>query len=204
MIVITADQVSSRTRADLAGSERDRIQRAHGDRLLLPVARNAGDEIQLLTSDGRTAVDVALELTRHGEWSVGIGCGSVREPLPDDIREASGDAFFAARDAVERAKKSTPRLAIEAPGAAPDDAHLEALFKLALVLRERRSGQGWEVYDRIVGGALQSDIADELGVSAPAISSRMKSANIRAELDAVPALARLLETLDASTGARHP
>ena len=205
MIVITADQVASRTRADLAGAERDRLQREHGERLRLPVARNAGDEIQLLTSDARTAVDAVLELTRDGEWSVGIGCGSVREPLPDDIREASGDAFFAARDAVERAKKSTPRLAIEAPGAAPeDDAHLEALFKLALVLRERRSGQGWEVYDRIVGGALQSDIADELGVSAPAISSRMKSANIRAELDAVPALARLLETLDASTGARHP
>ncbi|GAA1774890.1 DNA-binding protein [Agromyces lapidis] len=206
MIVITADQVSSRTRADLAGSERDRIQRAHGDRLLLPVARNAGDEIQLLTNDARTAVDVVLELTRHGEWSVGIGCGSVREPLPDDIREASGEAFFAARDAVERAKKSTPRLAVEAPGSPLDGdaAQLEALFKLALILRERRSAQGWEVYDRIVAGALQSDIADELGVSAPAISSRMKSANIRAELDAVPALARLLETLDASTGARHP
>ncbi|MFF2273027.1 DNA-binding protein [Agromyces sp. NPDC058136] len=205
MIVITADQVASRTRADLAGAERDRLQREHGERLRLPVARNAGDEIQLLTSDARTAVDVVLELTRDGEWSVGIGCGTVREPLPDDIREASGDAFFAARDAVERAKKSTPRLAIEAPGAAPeDDAHLEALFKLALVLRERRSDQGWEVYDRIVGGALQSDIAGELGVSAPAISSRMKSANIRAELDAVPALARLLENLDASTGARRP
>lgn len=206
MIVITADQVSSRTRADLAGAERDRIQRAHGARLLLPVARNAGDEIQLITSDARTAVDVVLELTRAGEWSVGIGCGAVREPLPDDIREASGDAFFAARDAVERAKKSTPRLAIEAPGAAVDGdaAHVEALFKLALILRERRSGQGWEVYDRIVAGALQSDIADELGVSAPAISSRMKSANIRAELDAVPALARLLENLDASTGARRP
>ena len=49
---------------------------------------------------------------------------------------------------------------------------------------------------------MQSQIADELGVSAPAISSRMKSANIRAELDAVPALARLLENLDSSTGAR--
>lgn len=206
MIVITADQVSSRTRTDLAGAERDRIQRAHGARLRLPVARNAGDEIQLLTSDARTAVDVALELTRQGQWSVGIGCGAVRDPVPDDIREASGDAFFAARDAVERAKKSTPRLAVDAPAADPGTAaaDLEALLRLALVLRDRRSEQGWEVYDRIVAGALQSDIAEELGVSAPAISSRMKSANIRAELDAVPALARLLENLDASTGARRP
>ncbi|QAY74284.1 DNA-binding protein [Agromyces protaetiae] len=201
MIVLTADQVSSRTSADLAGLERDRIQLEHGDRLLLPVARNAGDEIQMLTADARTAVDLVLELTRDGEWSVGVGVGSVREPLPEDIREASGDAFFAARDAVDRAKKSTPRVAIEADS--PDTAHVEALFRLALILRERRSEQGWEVYDRLVAGASQSEIADALGVSAPAISARVKSANIRAELDAVPALARLLAQLDASTGARH-
>lgn len=225
MIVVTADQVASRTRADLAGSARDRIQRAHGEALLLPVARNAGDEIQLITRDGRTVVDVVFDLTRDGGWSVGIGCGPVREPLPDDIREASGEAFFAARDAVERAKKSSPRIAVEAggPGSGDDDgddssdgsagdageardrltaADVEALLTLALLLRERRSDQGWEVYDRIVAGARQTDIADELGVSAPAISSRMKSGNIRAELDAAPALARLLEHLDASTEAR--
>ena len=199
MIVVTADQVASRTTADLAGAARDRLQREHGEHLLLPVARNAGDEIQLLTRDAHTVVDVVFDLTRTGEWSVGIGCGDVRTPLPTDIREASGEAFFAARDAVERAKKSSPRLAIEA--AHGDAEHVEALFRLALLLRERRSDQGWEVYDRIVGGAMQSEIADELGVSAPAISSRMKSANIRAELDAVPALARLLENLDESTGA---
>ena len=199
MIVVTADQVASRTTADLAGAARDRLQREHGEHLLLPVARNAGDEIQLLTRDARTVVDVVLDLTRTGDWSVGIGCGDVRTPLPSDIREASGEAFFAARDAVERAKKSSPRLAIEA--AHGDAEHVEALFRLTLLLRERRSDQGWEVYDRIVAGAMQSEIADELGVSAPAISSRMKSANIRAELDAVPALARLLENLDESTGA---
>lgn len=201
MIVLTADQVASRSSVDLAGTERDRLQQRYGERLRLPVARNAGDEIQLLTSDAEVVVDVAFELIRSGDWSVGIGCGGVRSPLPDDIREASGTAFFAARDAVERAKKSSPRLAIEA--ASPDALHVEALFKLALLLRERRSDQGWEVYDRIVAGALQSDIADELGVSAPAISARMKSANIRAELDAVPALAWMLENLDASTGANE-
>jgi len=209
MIVVTADQVASRTRADLAGTARDRIQAAHGDALVLPVARNAGDEIQLLTRDGRTVVDVVFDLTRDGHWSVGIGCGSVREPLPDDIREASGEAFFAARDAVERAKKSSPRIAVEAGSGDTGSEHggvtaadVEALFTLALLLRERRSPEGWEVYDRIVAGARQTDIAGELGVSAPAISSRMKSANIRAELDAAPALARLLEHLDASTEAR--
>ncbi|MFK4730029.1 DNA-binding protein [Agromyces mediolanus] len=194
MIVVTADQVASRTRPDLTADERDRLQAVYGARLLLPVARNAGDELQLVSDDAETIVDIVFELVRSGDWSVGIGVGEVHEPLPEDIREASGEAFFAARDAVERAKKSTPRFAIGAASA--DAAHVEALFRLALVLRERRSAEGWEVYDRIVAGARQTDIAEELGVSAPAISARMKTANIRAELDALPALARLLELLD--------
>lgn len=206
MIVVTADQVASRTRPDLTVGERARLQAAYGERLLLPVARNAGDELQLLSDDSRAVVDLVLELVRSGDWSVGVGVGEVLAPLPADIREASGPAFFAARDAVERAKKSTPRFAISA--ASPDAPHVEALFRLALVLRERRSPEGWEVYDRLVAGARQTDIAEDLGVSAPAISARMKSANIRAELDAVPALARLLELLDpdssSATGSDAP
>jgi hypothetical protein len=202
VIVVTADQVASRTRPDLTAGERDRLQAAYGERLLLPVARNAGDELQLLSDDPGVIVDIVLELVRSGDWSVGVGVGEVREPLPDDIREASGAAFFAARDAVERAKKSSPRFAIGAASA--DAAHVEALFRLALVLRDRRSPEGWEVYDRLRAGARQTDIADELGVSAPAISARMKSANIRTELDALPALARLLELLDAASGSDAP
>jgi hypothetical protein len=199
MFVITADQVDSRHRPDLASAEQARIIAEHGDRLVLPPGRNAGDEIQMLTDDASTALRLALELTRDDDWSVGLGCGAVRTPLPGDIREASGDAFFAARDAVDRAKKSRPRFAVEASTADASDA--EALIVLAMLLRERRTDQGWEVYDRMAAGASQAEIAQRLGVTAPAVSSRAKHANVRAELEALPALARVLEQLDAaSTG----
>lgn len=198
MFVITADQVDSRHRADLAAAELDRIAQAHGDQLTLPPGRNAGDEIQMLTSDAATALRLVFELTRNDEWSVGLGCGPVRTPLPADIREASGEAFYAARLAVDRAKKARPRFALEAAGAEAGAADAEALIVMALLLRERRTDQGWEVYDRMVAGASQADIATQLGVSAPAVSSRAKHANIRAELDALPALARLLENVDAN------
>lgn len=201
MFVITADQVDSRHRPDLAGAELERIVHAHGDRLTLPPGRNAGDEIQVLTADAVTALRLVFELTRHDEWSVGLGCGAVRMPLPTDIREASGEAFFGARLAVERAKKARPRFALEATGAEAGAADAEALIVMALLLRERRTDQGWEVYDRMIAGAAQVEIATQLGVSAPAVSSRAKHANIRAELDALPALARLLANID-STAAR--
>jgi hypothetical protein len=196
MFVITADQVDSRHRPDLAGGELARIAAEHGDRLSLPPGRNAGDEIQALTDDAETALRLVLELTRDDEWSVGLGVGDVRRPLPADIREASGEAFFAARAAVDRAKRSRPRFALESSGAGAADA--EALIMLALLIRERRTEQGWEVYDRIAAGSTQAEIAQHLGVTAPAVSSRAKHANIRPELDALPALARIIADVDAS------
>ncbi|MDR5700979.1 DNA-binding protein [Agromyces aerolatus] len=196
MFVITADQVDSRHRPDLAGAELDRIAARHGERLTLPPGRNAGDEIQMLTDDATTALHLVFELTRDDDWSVGLGCGAVRTPLPPDIREASGDAFFTARVAVERAKKARPRFAMEAAGA--DASHAEALIALTLLLRERRTEPGWEVYDHMLAGATQAEIAQQLGVSAPAVSSRAKHANIKAELEALPALARLIADVDAS------
>src|SRR5690349_4232013 len=107
-----------------------------GASLALPVDRNAGDEVQALTADAGAALRIVLHLTRDGQWSVGLGCGDVRTPLPAATREATGDAFVAARTAVTRAKRRPTRFAIAAvvnPQPA-DDA--EAIVDLLLTLRE--------------------------------------------------------------------
>ena len=67
MIVITADQVDSRLTADLATDTLAMLNADFARGLLLSADRTAGDEIQLLVRDGRTAVDVVLALTRAGE-----------------------------------------------------------------------------------------------------------------------------------------
>jgi hypothetical protein len=207
MFVITADQIDSRSSTDVAGSTRDSINRDHGERLLLPADRNAGDEIQALTDDAGTALALVLELTRTGQWSVGVGCGGIRLPLPSATREASGDAFFAARDAVTRAKKQQTRSAIEARGAGeagetwPGAPDVEALVNLLLVLRERRSPAGWELYDLLSSGMAQNEAAERLGITPPSVSSRARAAGIRVELASIGPVTRLLENLNrASTG----
>src|SRR6185437_9261486 len=104
MFVITADQVDSRNRPDVVEITRRDLQKRFADGLAVPVDRNAGDEVQALTANADTAMGIALVLQRTEEWSIGVGCGSVRQPLPDSARAATGPAFFAARDAVAAAK----------------------------------------------------------------------------------------------------
>ncbi|MCI2958363.1 helix-turn-helix domain-containing protein [Agromyces atrinae] len=199
MFVITADQIDSRTTPDRVGPARTDLNDRFRDRLALAADRNAGDELQILTADAGTALEIVLELTRTDAWSVGLGVGAVRRPLPDDIREATGDAFFAARLGVDRAKRKLTRFAIgvlagSRSAVATSDA--EALIDLLLALRQRRSAAGWELYDLLRSGLPQSDAATELAISQPAVSSRARAANLRIEADAEPALCRLLESLD--------
>ncbi len=200
MFVITADQVASRTRADVTTPTIKSLQRAHGAHLLLPPDRTAGDEIQLLGADAATTLSIVLELTRAGQWSVGLGIGQVGLPLPSATREASGPAFYAARDAVNRAKKRGTRFALHRQevadaGSTPAD-DVEALIDLALALRQRRTEPGWELYDLVRAGLSYKDAAERLGISAPAASLRAKAAQLAIEHNAVPALVGLLAALD--------
>ncbi|GAA1446317.1 DNA-binding protein [Leifsonia poae] len=196
MFVITADQVDSRSEPDIVGETLGQLNESYGDRLALPVDRNAGDEIQALTADAATALDLILALTRRGAWSVGLGSGDVRTPLPAETREATGDAFIAARSAVTRAKRMPTRFAADAivePQAAED---AEAIVNLLLSLRESRSPAGWELYDLVTTGLTQAEAGARLGITPQSASDRARAAALRVELAAIGPLTRLLTSLD--------
>jgi hypothetical protein len=215
MFVITADQVDSRSHADAVAEALARIGDVAPGELLLPAERTAGDEIQALTDRADTAYRLLLELTRDGRWSVGIGVGGVRLPLGDSTRASTGDAFFAARDAIEAAKRTPSRFALRAqpdrgpePGGDPTPgtptdrvrpADVEALVGLVLALREKRTPKGWEVHDLLASGATQSRAAAALGITQGAVSMRARTGSSREEIAASEALVRLLGMLDATT-----
>jgi len=203
MFVITADQVDSRRRADIVAPTLDAIHERYGERLALPPDRNAGDELQTLTADPATALDLVLDLTRDGAWSVGLGLGDVRLPLPDNTREATGDAFIAARAAVTRAKRAPARFAVEAVAAEEPAADAEALLTLLLTLREGRTAAGWELYDLVSSGLTQAEAGARLGITPQSASDRARAGALRAELAAIPALTRLLARADAAQADRR-
>ncbi|MDR6969724.1 DNA-binding protein [Leifsonia shinshuensis] len=201
MFVITADQVDSRRRADIVAPEIETIDARYAARLTLPPDRNAGDELQLLTADAGAALDLVLHLTREGVWSVGLGIGAVRLPLPENTREATGDAFIAARTAVSRAKRTPARFAAAAVADEEAAADVEALLTLLLTLREGRTRAGWELYDLVSAGLTQAEAGARLGITPQSASDRARAAGLRAELAALPALTRLLERADAAQSA---
>jgi hypothetical protein len=197
MIVVTADQVGSRESADLVGGMLERLNRELRESLVLPADRTAGDELQLLVANGAAALQAVLLMTREGAWSVGCGVGAQTQPLGPSIRESSGEAFVAARAAVERAKKRPTRFALETEPASETAGDVEALIDLLLVLRGRRSTEGWELHDLLSTGATQARAAAALGITPQAASKRARAAELRAEQAATGALGRLLDTLDA-------
>jgi len=203
MIVITADQVDSRSTADLATDALTALNTKFADHLMLPADRTAGDEIQLLVEGGQAAVDIVLALTRTGHWSVGLGVGGVREPLGASIRESTGDAFIAARSAVDRAKKKITRFAAAAEPRRGEAHDLEALVDLLLILRARRSEQGWEIHDLVTRGLTQADAASEIGITPQSASKRARAADLRAEDAAIAPLARLIDALDSPYASRR-
>lgn len=197
MFVVTADQVDSRHRRDIAADTMRALEETLGDRLVLPVDRTAGDEIQLLVATSDAALTAILALSRHGEWSVGCGIGGVNLPLPANAREAGGDAFVSAREAVNDAKKRDTRFALRST-AVTAAADAEAFVDLLLQLHARRSAEGWEMCDLLAAGHSQAEAAKLLGITPQAASKRARTAALRVDFAARSPLERRLAAVDVS------
>lgn len=194
MYVLTVDQRDSRRSPDRI----EGLLRALGQRpgaYVLGFERTAGDEVQGVLDDASTVVDLVLRLTRDGAWSIGVGVGEVKTPLPASTRAGSGPAFTAARDAVTRAKSRPYGLAVS--GDPPDAARrAQAALELLAATLERRSDRGWEAVDLAASGLNQIEVAAKLGISKQAVSQRLQAADWHAEPDGRELAAHLLSVAD--------
>ncbi|MHA7305037.1 MarR family transcriptional regulator [Arthrobacter sp. TMN-49] len=173
MFVLTIDQRGSRSHGDKV----PRLLSLLVDlETVLPFERSVGDEIQGVMGDPGAVVEAVVRVLRERDWYIGIGLGSVDLPLPENSREASGDAFVAAREAVDAAKKMGDRvpLCTKTPYASVAkwlDA-AEAVLVLAGDVVRRRSAAEWRVLDALAAapGVAQKDVARQLGISPQAVS----------------------------------
>jgi hypothetical protein len=181
VFVLTVDQRGSRSTSDLVPELLNSLnRRPRRTGLLRKFERTAGDEVQGVLSEGRTTIDVIVELLRADSWYVGLGIGEVTEPLPRSTRAGSGAAFVLAREAVNRAKSSPHHVNVVGTDSRRAEQVETVLWLMASVLR-RRSERGWAVADLLAEGLTRREIGVKLGISQSAVTQRAQAAGFAEE-----------------------
>lgn len=200
MYVVTIDQRRSRTSADRVPALLDALNE-------IPVAaafeRTAGDEVQGLLDDPAAVRSALLIALREGDWHCGVGAGDVDdESYSSGTRAGRGDAYIAARSAVDAAKGLPGSVAIRVPDS-PEvldgpatamawAADCEAVWALVAPLVLGRTEAQWRVVDAVDRSPTQVAAAEELGIAPASVTGALRLSRIREERAAYPALDRLL------------
>ena len=190
MFVMTIDQQGSRTSTDAVPGVLAALEPVAA---VVGFARTIGDEVQGVLADPVAVAEAVRRVAVDSDWHIGIGIGEVERPLPETTVEARGEAFYAARQAVEAAKSAPAHLVVRtgterssAPEPASADlpasasaatpaAHLDfaeaALRLLVSSLGELRvQSRGYIGFRLDDPEATQTEIAESFGVSQQAVS----------------------------------
>ena len=196
MYVLTVDQQSSRTEADRVPELLDALADVS---TVLPFVRTVGDEAQAVFDSAHQVVRSCVAIARTGQWSIGIGLGEVEHPLPDSSDQARGQAFIAARTAVEMAKNSWSPLCVETAATGEDHVKdvqdAQTVLRLMFDLTARATDAQWQVIHalRNTPGASQAQIAQDLNISQQAVSKSLRAARAEGIMEAIDCAERLLD-----------
>lgn len=190
--------------------QRDRRENGdHGDELLqrlshipaLTPFQHSGSTLLVGAPEtAENAVDAILVALRHPHWNVGVGVGSLYEPVPRDAQYLQGTALGYSHTALEKAEHTGDRVPLSIVG---HDMQLsveaEAVLRLLGQIVSTRSVAEWAVLDLLTPGlrGQQKLVAAELGISAQAVSKAVVRSGWIEEWAARPAAARLLTWIDA-------
>lgn len=184
MFVINADQRDSRSNPDRVPAL---LTAAAECAAVLPFERTVGDEVQGVFASGADVL-AALELIlRNGRWSVGIGVGSAE--LAETPSASRGDAFIAARSAVETAKKRWQEIAVCSVAGAVEPA--QTLAGLTGYWVEKASDRQWEVLS-LARSRTQRQVAEQLQISQQAVSDSLRASRAAAVEEGMMQLEMLL------------
>lgn len=202
VFVLTVDQVDSRHHDDRVAAAVHDVTQQFAPWLVGEPERTAGDEFQVATRHGTVALDIALQLLRAEGWSVGAGVGTATLPLGESVRAMRGSAFVNARQAVTIAKKRPTRFALVADPGAVAAQNLDPLIRLLVALRDRRTPEGWELYDLLDADGAGAEppltltaAAARLGITVQAASQRSLTAGLRLDSEARASLGSMLDSV---------
>lgn len=205
MFVLTIDQRGSRTHGDKVPHL---LKVLAGVEAVVRFERSVGDEVQGVIKDPLAVVDAVVRVLRERDWYIGIGIGSVELPLPSSSREGAGDAFIAAREAVDAAKKTGERVPLTVRTATTSEwaDAAEAVLVLFGDIVRRRSEAEWRVLDALNASphATQKVVAVRLGITPQAVSKAIVRAGRLEEINGRRAASLLLGHVELEHGDGTP
>ncbi len=176
--VVTMDRRASRGRPDDTDAALRRLNDRYGAALARRFVRTAGDEVQGVAHGAGWLVDLVLADAAPGAWWIGVGLGRFEAPLRRTARDSRGPAFYDARRAVTDAKRAPWGFALHGP---PGLERAEAALAVcAWVVRHRTAAQR-EAAELLAVLGTRRAVAERLGVSAQAVSQRLRTAGLDEE-----------------------
>jgi hypothetical protein len=193
-MVVTIDQKRSRRSEDRVAQLADELNSDPDIITALPFERTIGDELQGVLGNASSLSAVILAAVRADDWWIGVGIGGM-ERLRESARASSGEAFFRARIAVQRAKSVAWGVAVE--GGPTWASELEAAIALLLLAVASRTDRGWEAAIlKWRKRASDEEIGKSLGLSRQAVQQRLQAAHYYHEVAGRSLVSRLARLAD--------
>lgn len=149
--------------------------------------------------DAQAAIDAMMRCARLNFCHIGLGVGTLYEPVPEQADLIEGKAQRRALGALEAATHRGERVPISVSCGDPDlDLELEGLLRLLGQSVRTRSDAEWSVVDLLTPGVRgqQKAIAQALNITPQAVSAAIVRSGYQDEIDARAGIARLLNLAD--------
>lgn len=166
-----------------------------------PFTALSGQLLLGVPADAAAAIDAILRTARLNFCNIGLGIGSLYEPVPEDAELVDGRAVRRALGALEAAGHRGERVPICVSGPVQDlDTGIEGLIRLLGQSIRTRTEAEWAVVDLITPGVRgqQRHIAEALDITPQAVSAAIVRSGFNDEHDARLGLSKLLELADQS------
>jgi len=194
--ILTADVVDSRRQDDLRKFLVERLARITHPLLETAFTVSRGDEIQGVCRGALEAPELARWLRYHCRpliLRLGIGLGAPPAEKSVSSWDMSGEAFFRARDALERLKAGKSPRTLVVSGDKQVDAMANALFELMDATASRWTGGQWEAVAAYEREGTYEAAGALLGIALQNVEKRCRAARWPAVRTGETALRKLGE-----------
>lgn len=188
-----------RSVTDVAAASEQLWEQLDQVRTLAPFTALSGQLLLGVPADADAAVDAILRTARLNFCNIGLGVGSLYEPVPAEADLVDGRALRRAQGALDAAEHRGERVPICVSTANTElDGELEGLLRLIGQSIRTRTDSEWAVVDLLTPGVRgqQKAVAQILGITPQAVSAAIVRSGYNDELGARSGIARLLDLAD--------